>query len=155
MSPAFRGDFPSVRTLLLILVAPVLLMPPGMCICQFVPCGEVGRGDPVASGESEAASVCTCSHTDGGANAELPCGCPAGGGKPRPLPGKPWPDCPVVTGTAPDKFTTPSPVLLALDPAAVVLWVVEVPVVPAGRTHQVSPRLASPPLFISQCSLVI
>lgn len=148
-----------MRTLLLLLVVPALLMPPGMCVCQFVPCGEDVRSGSGACGvgPSEATEVCcTCSHADrDDPTANAPCSCPLGGGKPHPSPGKPWPDCPVVTGEAPDKFTTPAPVLLALDPAAVVLWDVETPAAPAGRTQQVSPRLASPPLFISQCSLVI
>lgn len=164
------GDSLTVRTLLLLLVAPALLMPPGMCICQFVPCGEMtgsGSADPSTlqwSGTSAAANGCTCSHgregstglkTGYGSKAEHLGGCPAGGEKPCPSPGKPWPDCPVVTGTAPDKFTTPSPVLVAWDLASVAVWSLEVTAVPTGRIHYAPFRLASSPIFIRQCSLVI
>ena len=56
-----------MRTLLLLLVAPTLLMPPGMCICQFVPCGGemgTGRGNLSASlrlsSRTATSDTCTC-----------------------------------------------------------------------------------------------
>jgi hypothetical protein len=145
-----------VRLFLLFLVTPALLMPPGMCVCQFAPCGEASREEVTACAVQRAETTstsCTCAHAS--RKQELPCECPDGDERPSRLPGKPWPDCPVVTGTAPDKFTTPSPVLLALDSAPPVAWALETPAVLGGRVSHAPPRIVAPPLFICQCSLVI
>lgn len=154
-----------MKTFLLLAVGLPLLMPPGMCICQFVPCGEStgsGLGGRAELERTRTSTGCSCAPRRGGTQAAAG-GIPAcrdsgttpGGQKSCPFPAKPWPDCPVVTGTAPDKFPTPAPVLFTLDLASVVVWSVEVPATPVGRVDHISLRPASSPLFISHCSLVI
>lgn len=160
-----------MRTLLLLLVAPALLMPPGMCICQFVPCeGEMrtGRGDLSAfalpSSRTATSATCTCEKQRSGSQDQRSpgvstcqdCRAAFGGEKPCPCPGKPWPGCPAVTGEDQAKVAPQSSaVLFSFDLACEFVRFVEVPAVLVARVDYTSHRPASSPLFISHCTLLI
>lgn len=160
-----------MRTLLLLLIAPVMLMPPGMCICQFVPCGwemGTGRGDLSASLRSSSQTTttvtCTCDkrrsgsqdHRSSGVSTSQDRETASGGEKPCPCPGKPWPGCPAVTGEDQAKVAPPpSAVLSSLDLACEFVQFVEVPAVPVARVDFKSLHPASSPLFICHCTLLI
>jgi hypothetical protein len=160
-----------VRTLLLLLVAPTLLMPPGMCICQFVPCGGemgTGRGNLAAalrqSSQTAKSGTCTCEKSRSGSHGLRSIGAPtcqdhavaSGGEKPCPCPGTPWPGCPAVTGEDQAKVAPESsPVLSSLDLACDFVRFAEVPAVRVAPIDFTSLRPAHSPLFISQCTLLI
>ena len=160
-----------MRTLLLLLVAPTLLMPPGMCICQFVPCGGemgTGRGDLSASlrpsTQTATSATCTCEKRRSGGQDQRSsgvstcddCGSRTGGEKPCPCPGKHWPGCPAVTGEDQAKLAPPSSaVLFSLHLACDFVERVQDPAAPVCRLDFTPVRPVSSPLFISHCSLLI
>jgi hypothetical protein len=155
------------RVLVLILMLPPMLMPPGMCICQFAPLGKASDaplsaspGRPHAVGNStDPRPDCTC---DSCRRARTTAAVPEGrddqpaGGPSAPGPGKHWPGCPAATGDAP--LTTAIPTLTVqvdLSPAADTCIPVVIAVVQSGRAAPVPSPVISPPLFITHCTLLI
>lgn len=158
-----------MRTLLLLLLAPALLMPPGVCLCQFVPCGEsagVPRSGlpastrPSCGGQFE--ETCACAKRRLAADGRKPTAAAEGRAavfgdeKPAQLPGKHSQGCPAVTGEDQAKLAqTPSPVLPSADLTCHVFQLVDTPARPAAREERAPVRPVSSPLFIAHCALLI
>lgn len=153
------------RALVLLLLLPLLLLPPGMCICQFVP---IGKASPVPTSApratvgqaAEPRPDCTCDscHRSQAAAApergdDRPTQPPGG---PAPVPAKHWPGCPAAIGDMPLNMAVP-PVKVQVDLTATAdfLTTVAEAVVSLDRTTPVSPPVGTPPLFISHCALLI
>jgi hypothetical protein len=161
-----------LRSAVLLLVGLPMLMPPGMCICQFVPC-ESARpqtstaSEPVqtaqASPEVGSGHSCRCKHRKA-AQSPQPTGAEpsrAGqlvgrGGPTHHAPSDHSPLCPVYQAADKSK-TVATPPLIVCDFAA---EAIDAPVVVTQtfgrRLHPLrSPALLVVPLFVSHCSLVI
>ena len=156
-----------LRAVLTFLIAVPMLMPPGMCICQFASAG---------SACSPSAPLTAPLH-DGGHPASVDCCCDscrerAGAisavsqeeEKPRPPdrpasphPGKHAPGCPAALGDIPNKMATAA-VMLHLDASPAVGFVSAVvpATAPRSRDRDIENfAVVSPPLFISHCALLI
>lgn len=153
------------RALVLLLILPPLLIPPGMCICQFVPIGKASAAptpSPHASVGQAAGprSDCTCDSCRRSRTAAVPergddRPTPPPGG-PVPVPGKHWPGCPAVGGLAPlSTVVLPAPVQADLVLAPDFYTPIAESDIPLDRTAPASPPFSSPPLFISHCALLI
>lgn len=154
------------RAFVLLLMLPTMLMPPGMCVCRFVPIGKSSAGHfPALSSRSllvthdaPASSDCACDScrlrvvpnfpTHPG---DQPAHSPSGPG-----PAKHWPGCPAEIGNLP--FTLPAPSAVAqvnldaiTDSPSLVVSVVSSHV----RVAPLAPAFVSPPLFLSHCTLQI
>lgn len=152
-----------LRAVLTVLIAVPMLMPPGMCLCQF----------------ASAASACSPSAPlhDAGHPASVDCCCDscrerAGAisavsqeeEKPRPSdrpasphPGKHAPGCPAALGDIPNKMATAA-VTLHLDASPAVGFVSAVVSATAPRSHDrdiETVAIIALPLFISHCALLI
>jgi hypothetical protein len=169
------GRIPVVRALVLLLVAPALLMPPGMCICQFVPCGGIAEpasalpssGSLRADARFTETTACTCGSRHARSSAEKTpsgaacsshdCGSGSSDNKnPCPLPGKQWPGCPAAVGSAVTKLSPPASALfLAFDFSSVYVGLVTESVTPVSRVCLTSVLPAATPLFVSHCALLI
>ena len=152
-----------LRTVVTFLVAVPLLMPPGMCICQFAPTARAStptRSGGGAGHTADARPDCRC---DSCRERAAPAGLPCRGEEDQPspdegpfAPGKHAPGCPAALGDVPTKMAA-STVTIHLDANPVCFFsVVARPAGPAGRGREsATARAASPPLFISHCSLQI
>ncbi len=159
------------RALVLLLMLPPMLMPPGMCICQFVPIGKVPVA-PVSALPDRQSSVghasnprpdCTCdscrhSRTasavpEGGNDQPTQ---PPTGGPSGPGPGKHWPGCPAAVGDVPLNAAVPH-VKTQADLVATTNFFTPITetLVSRDRTQPVPSPTSSPPLFISHCTLLI
>lgn len=154
-----------LRALVLFLTLPTLLMPPGMCVCQFIsfPQSSNPRVEPsprstYASHPTNPRSDCRCdsclAHTASppvGGTDEHPTDGPS-----RHSPGKHWPGCPAAVGAGPATVILPAVTVPAdLDTrVGIFVPVVECVVSPLRTTPVPSPALC-PPLFISHCTLLI
>lgn len=157
------------RALVLLLILPQMLMPPGTCICQFVSIGEASGSIPASTSPQPSpgratghrldspCDACHCSQS-----AALPERCDdqpshaPDDGPSSPVPGKHWPGCPAVFGVAPFNMAVPT-VEVQADFVATSGFCAPIAetVVPLDRAAPVSPSFGSPPLFISHCSLLI
>jgi hypothetical protein len=160
------------RVLLTILAGLPMLMPPGMCICQFVPCGRASADEtrlPVPTDGAVTVAVdsgpsCGCGHRRSQSQqAKQKPGKPGGlenipvdHSAPNPLPGQHAPGCPAALTAATEKVALPTSQLqtllvLALD------FVGSAPVSSEmdGPSERVTIRPHSPPLFLSYCTLLI
>lgn len=173
MIPLFIGidvhGFEMFQRLLLLLLVPSMLMPPGRCICQFAP-GEAPTSPPGSiSRQSSIEQVknhhanddCSCSSCRSqsepvaNANRETRHGHPANE-SPCQEPTKHWPGCPVAIGAAPIIWIVPA-VTIPVNIAATVSCLMPL-CSPTGSVVGpicVSTRTSGPPLFISHCSLLI
>lgn len=156
-----------VRVLVLLLIQPAMLMPPGMCICQFFPIGKVTYASanlqrPVGQADHHQ-SDCSCESCAFAKTTSVPeCGDdrPNHHAPPQqpsaPSPGKHCPGCPAAVGESPLTFAVPT-VTVQADLIAVATFYSPrtESVVPRERVAPPSPTPASPPLFISYCSLLI
>ncbi len=157
-----------LRGLVTFLVSLQLLMPPGLCICQFAPhANEVNianfRVGPIADQHTdEAVRSCCCtaclSHGTsdrGTARSELPQK-PFQEEQNAPKPANHFPGCPAELGDMPTKLAV-SVVILELDDFEGVFSVdwsnANNPVGREKARLDFTPH--SPPLFISHCTLVI
>ncbi len=157
-----------VRTVVTILVAVPLLMPPGMCLCQFAPAGHVFATTWAEATRQEHAAHtpgsrpdCRCdSCRERAVGPDLPAGSqgrPSPDGPPPSGPGKHPPGCPAALGDMPTKVSAPA-VTIPFDanPGPCFDSLVAGPTAPVrGAREGVSAQAASPPLFISHCSLLI
>lgn len=150
------------RALVLLLILPPLLMPPSMCICQFVPVGKASPAPERRSVASHATSPrpdCNCyscrsqAATEHGKDdpTQKPTEEPFG-----PEPGKHWPGCPAAVGSIPLSTTLPT-VTTQVDLGAMITLFCPAPetIALARRAAPVSRPAVSPPLFISHCTLLI
>lgn len=160
------------RLLLTFLVGLPMLMPPGMCLCQFLPCGRASADDKqqptpgqvtVSSG-GDAAPSCGCRRRQSDSEqAKQEPGKPGGWenipvehSSPDRLPGQHAPDCPAAFTTATERVA-----LLTFQVQALAcLAPVFVGVVPASvqsntPVYGVPSHVHSPPLFLSHCTLLI
>lgn len=157
-----------LRALVLLLMLPPMLMPPGMCICQFVPVGTASNPLPASSSRELSASHdaspradCTCASCRSQTGSALPTGSDnqptqSDDGPSRPGPGKHWPGCPAAADAAPFNMVVPAVTVQAdLVAAAGFFTPVEVAVVSPVRPTPVPSPAHSPPLFISHCTLLI
>lgn len=159
-----------LRTVASFLALLPMLMPPGMCICQFVPIENVSA-TPLAASPDRRGSVphatdprpdCNCNscrHARAATVApERGDGQPAwppGGAPSAPGSGKHWPGCLAAMGDVP-LATTVVPVAVQADVAATsFLTPVAAAVVSPDRVAPAPPPTASLPLFISHCALLI
>ena len=149
------------RAFVLLLILPTLLMPPGVCICRIVPLA----GEPVAPLSPRHAALshavsprpdCSCNSCRtrtaaacGQEDQTPPDRGPAG-------PRDHWPGCPAAVGAVPLSMVVPTAAVTPEFPATVGFFtpVVEAVAFPARVTAAPSPA-ASPPLFISFCTLLI
>lgn len=138
-----------LRTAVTILVAVSLLVPPGTCVCQFVP-----TGTPAADTAARQARVPSCCHSCHERKAErdhTPADSPA-----NHAPGKHAPGCPALHGDVPATTAAPAFALdLDATPAPRFDPVVVVSPVRRGYERDVIRHADSPPLFLSHCSLLI
>ncbi len=150
------------RVLVLLLILPPLLMPPGMCICQFTP---VANASPVSTIPAERRSAashtqspkkdCACDSCRSrgavaGHDNELPPREPVRG------PTEHWPGCPAAADSLPLSLVLPT-LTLEADFTFASEFVTATGEVanPVARILPLPPQTASPPLFISHCSLLI
>lgn len=156
-----------LRSVVTFLVAVPMLMPPGMCICQFAPTGKASAvtrsevGQQRVGHTADSRTDCRCdSCRERAAAAGLPTGGedgPSSSDEAPFGPGKHAPGCPAALGDVPTKMAA-STVTIHLDTNPVGCFVPPVvePTASVGRGRVcVSHPAASPPLFISHCSLLI
>lgn len=158
-----------IRVIATILIAAQALLPPGMCLCQFVPTAPVSRQShepvpaplPVATHAEE--TCCSCpacraaapaapvSHDRAPADREHP-----QKHDPAPTPTAPCSGCPVVEAGPVGRLA----ILTITEPVSLDLAVqfvspsTEAAVRPADRPDH-SPLPAAPPLFVRHCALLI
>lgn len=161
-----------LRVLLTILVGLPMLMPPGMCICQFVPCGRAATdetrlplsADGAAMVGADSGPSCGCVHRRSRSQqAKQEFGKPGGlesipvdPPSPWPLPGQHAPGCPAAMTAATEKVALPTfqvntLLVLALDFVGFTPVSVEV----NRPAERVTIRPHSPPLFLAFCRLLI
>ncbi len=153
------------RTVLTVLLALPMLMSPGMCVCQFVPCGRVRCESPrttsVSNDQSPASRAsCRCAKQCKRAkwdsrSHEVPAKRLADL-RPAPVPLDHVPGCPASVESAVRKVSLPADTIPTVDLPAVA-WAYT-PVC-AFRQRYSDHRLArfptDAPLFVSHCSLLI
>lgn len=157
-----------IRIVVTILVAVQALLPPGMCLCQFVPTGTITpqahetapTSQPSVAVEESCCSCPACraapaatppSHEQAATDREAP-----HERHPLPTPTSPCSGCPVVSaGPAARAAILPAPEQVPLD--TTVHFVV--PAVEATAPRADRPNLlvapAAPPLFVRHCALLI
>lgn len=156
------------RTVVTFLVAVPLLMPPGMCICQFAPTGkafaatrpEADRHPHVAPASDSRSDCCCDSCRERATDAGLTAGSEGRSSHDGSLPsgpGKHAPGCPAALGDMPTKVAAPAvSIHFDVNPGLCFDSPVGQPAASVGRNREcVSAQAASPPLFICHCSLQI
>jgi hypothetical protein len=150
-----------IRVAATILVALQALLPPGMCVCQVVPCGPGLRHEALPSdGACEAEDSCRSCPAHGTADPATPLHTAATDltgdhDHPAPAPSSPCPGCPVVSA-GPLARTAILPATAQAPPPAALVAVLTEPSAPEAPG---GPPLAfgSPgsPLFVRHCALLI
>lgn len=155
-----------MRSLFLLVAGLPMLMPPGMCVCQFVPCRTaavpLATTQLLASQGPRHAPDCTCcrSHrleasADTSPRDYGPEATP-GSPSPCPLPGKHWPGCPAALGVAPVQVALPTTAVLPdADLAGGRVQIVVEPAAPVLRVNASPVAPETPPLFLAHCTLLI
>ena len=151
-----------MRTLLLLAVGLPMLMPPGVCVCQFVPYEPGGAAEPArtvdvsaALQDSADAQRCGCCRRDRSSGGDFTHGA-APAKNPGPVPGKHWPGCPAAIGAAPVKVAVPAPTPFQPDaPACLFVAHTAEPRLPSVSADFTSTAPAAPPLYLSHCTLLI
>lgn len=157
-----------IRFVATILVAVQALLPPGMCLCQFVPLGGTARptSDPVFSPlvahvEDDGCRCVACQKAAPAAasrpheQTETDCEAPHER-DPLPTPASPCSGCPVVSAGPAARVALPSaPEQAQFDTAAPFV----VSTVEGFSTRAARPALlvkpAAPPLFVRHCAFLI
>jgi hypothetical protein len=153
-----------LRAVITFLIAVPMLMPPGMCICQLAPAGQVSGAKPVferqetVSHSVAARGTCRCEScreqqapgSDG--RKQTPTGSPA-----QPEPGKHAPGCPALLGDMPTKMAATALTLLldASPVSAFVSAIVETDSLRWRDRDTTAVTASPPPLFLAYCSLLI
>lgn len=152
------------RAVVTFLVAVPMLMPPGMCLCQFASVGMATTGTrtlaartPAVGHSSYAGRNCRCDSCRAqapapGGHESAPAGSPA-----HPEPVKHPPGCPASLGDTPTKMAAPALTLhLDADPVPGFVSAVAEPSRVRGRDRDAAGYAdSSPPPFLSHCSLLI
>lgn len=153
-----------VRAAVLLLMLPSLLMPPGVCICQFVALRESpASSSPVAlpapsDHSKRARSECSCtacrSHLD---TDQVDLGNGLARGEPSPIEEHGhWPGCPAAINAVAHSLPLPVTTVPAdvCSPPAVFTGVEPALIQPILMKDQTATAY-SPPLFLANCSLLI
>ena len=152
-----------IRTLLLLLMVPSTFVPPGMCVCQFVPTGTASSARlPSVETATTTRPDCKCDSCRTGTSSadperddhsnRQPADGPSGPG-----PTEHWPGCPAEVDAVPASMSAPTVVTAQADLVATAEFYTPVAAatVPPVRTMPASSPAVSPPLFISHCTLLI
>lgn len=160
------------RVLLTSLVGLPMLMPPGMCLCQFLPCGrasaagsgQTSAGEAAASPGVESAPSCGCRNQRGNSEQAKqepgkPGGwenLPAGDSCPVPLPGGHAPGCPAACSSAAEKVALPGfQIQILAAPALSFVGIAAVNDKANVPAYGLPAHVHSPPLFLAHCTLLI
>jgi hypothetical protein len=145
------------RLLLTILIALPMLMPPGMCVCQFAP---IASNEAVTRFEMEERHVagrtdCHCASCLGRAvddvgRKAMPYDSPV-----APKHDDHSPHCPAALGDLPTKMAVPAITIHLDTDVGFISAVVEGVAIRARTIDVVNKTESFPPLFISHCTLVI
>ena len=145
------------RSVLTILVALPMLVPPGMCVCQFAPVGSESAGTSFqlevrhTAGRSDChCESCRVRVADDRGREAKPSDAPVAPGH-----GDHAPHCPAALGDLPTKMAVPAFAIHLDADVGFVSAVVEPIVIRARVRDSVHLVMTSPPLFISHCALVI
>lgn len=161
-----------IRIVVTFLVAFQSLVPPGMCLCQFVPCEvnsrskkETAPATPASLTVSAAEPCCSCAAWQSAARttATSPANraasdreAPREHSCPHPVPGEPWPDCPVASA-GPEARAVILPATEQVAPATAVHFVLLTDEVTCRRANRPDPffTASAPPLFVRYCAFLI
>jgi hypothetical protein len=161
-----------IRIVVTFLVAFQSLVPPGMCLCQFVPCAvnprskETAPAMPASRTASAAEPCCSCAArwSAAGTKALSPAGDRAALDRealpkhscPHPAPGEPWPDCPVVSaGPEARAAILPAAEQAAADTAVHFGLLIVEASSPRAVVANLLVAPSAPPLFVRHCALLI
>lgn len=146
-----------LRHLLALVVGLPMLMPPGICVCQFVPCGDASTEYQETSSETVAVATerCKCSthrdKTELASTDELLAKL-----SPGHAPHEHAPGCPAKLGTTPNKIAPPPLVAPdALDLAVSYCWVEVQSIASRKLTDEVLVQGSPPPLFLAHCAFLL
>lgn len=154
-----------LRVLLTLLIGQQLLMPAGMCICQFAPCGRASADEIGQSvfGEADAPSLgldlvgCSqCRQQFEQTNQETSESLPAKYSGPVPLSDQHMPSCPAVCISAIERLTLPTfqnQTLFVHSLDLVVFTAIHVKMSVSG-VHLLG-HFHSTPIFIIHCTLLV
>lgn len=134
-----------------------LLMPPGMCLCQFVTCAQTESPDATVALDADDC----CSHSHSSKPNDEPSGNDDGQQPPsKPAPHQHAPDCPALT----DGVTGKTVIVSAADLSSLTLLPAPFdPFAPMASPDSASRRQQDPfaaastlpPLYLSHCALLI
>lgn len=146
-----------LRGIVLLLTALPMLMPPGICVCQFA--HRSGNSNDSAQTTSattlSATRCCKCStHNDFENFSDA--GTTFANHSPSPEDPKHDPGCPAVLGTTPNKIVLASVVMPSeFGVATAILELVPSKAATFGRFQSDSITHSDPPLFLTYCTLVL
>lgn len=155
-----------LRAVVLLLMLPSMLVPPGLCICRFVPIQATSLTSSPADRHlstphaSNPRPDCSCDSCHARKTSTAPA---HGDNRPAdepvaPAPVKHWPGCPAAADAAPLNMVVPVAAVpgdLLLTAAADFFTPIDGVVASPARASAVPLPTTSPPLFISHCSLLI
>lgn len=154
-----------IRALVLLLILPTLLMPPGMCICRLMPAASATPTPAFPSGKTTASHAadprpdCSCDSCRARAAALAHSGSGTEPTSPSPSdsgPAKHSPGCPAAADAAPLGLLLPTTTVQVDFVATSGLFTtISELVVSTVRVAPVPKLDCSPPLFISHCTLLI
>jgi len=152
-----------LQSVLLFLVGLPMLMPPGMCVCQFGICHGVPSAPELAEADPalEPDARCCCA-SRAARDATIPAGSKAlpilfaGGPKSHRLPGQHTPGCPASLGPVMARTAIlAAPVAVPAVPQVSMDFVSASSAEPLGTTAHLPPSIVAPPLYLSHCTFVI
>ena len=147
-----------LRQLLALIVGLPMLMPPGMCVCQFMPCNNASNGyvrtSYVSTGDPD--KCCKCSSRSDRAGLVAPIGGTVAKSSPGQLPHEHAPSCPAALGATPNKIS-PAPFVMppSLDLAVSYFWVEIQTISSRGQQDEALVQGSPPPLFLAHCSFLL
>lgn len=146
-----------VRGIVLLLTALPMLMPPGMCVCQFVPRHNDAtcRDEKACDSAGDTSTWCKCS-THSEFSQVQPAGEPVATSSSGHVPHEHAPGCPAALGTTPNKMLA-TPVVLPSEFGVATAILVIAPDKTNSLGHFRSESIShfDPPLFLTHCSLVL
>jgi len=146
-----------LRHLLALVVGLPMLMPPGMCVCQFVPCSDASTEYQETSSDTAAVAAerCKCS-THRNAVELTSSDEPVAKSSPRHVPHDHAPGCPAKLGATPNKIAPPPLVAPhALDLVVSYFWVEAQSIASRGLADEVLVQGSPPPLFLAHCAFLL
>jgi hypothetical protein len=156
-----------LRIVISLFVSLPMLMPPGMCLCEFLPCPDASAADSkLNTSEEESDCQCRCGHghlrsarKGKGTGSQTLTRAAATGrheSDPIPQPETHHPGCPASIGPISDQFVNQTNAV-GLLPVAKMLELLTTPVAqrPSWFDNSKSGAFRSCPRFIVQCTLLI